>query len=134
MADIFDKIDAAVIAREPLEELIALQEEGDSDILAEVIGSYLESSPPRVDAIDRSLQAGELTAAGKAAHGLKSSSRMLGALVLGDLCQKLEDLGESGGALDEARDLAARIRHEYGRAVRELEAIRKQRIAGSGGL
>ncbi|WP_240754743.1 Hpt domain-containing protein [Parasulfuritortus cantonensis] len=54
--------------------------------------------------------------AGQIAHGLKSNARAVGAMRLGDLCEKLEQAGKAGdtevlraelGAFDAAFELAS---------------------------
>ena len=72
---------------------------GDRTIVVELVTSFLGELPKRGTAITAALDNGDSAAAGRAAHTLKSSARLLGADALADVCQEIEhlqpvDLGE----------------------------------------
>ena len=63
---------------------------GDHSIVVELVTSFLSELPKRGVAITSAIVAGDPTAAGRAAHTLKSSARLLGANALADMCQEIE--------------------------------------------
>jgi HPt (histidine-containing phosphotransfer) domain-containing protein len=68
----------------------------DATILAEVIRAYIEYTPFLLEELDRQLQEGDLPAYAVTVHGIKSSSRSIGAMSAGDAAQELE-LAAKGG-------------------------------------
>jgi PAS domain S-box-containing protein len=64
--------------------------------LNELLADFLDSARPQAAALGAALQAGDAVRCGKLAHALKSASRSVGALALGQLCAELE-LAPSGG-------------------------------------
>ncbi|MBI4583568.1 MAG: Hpt domain-containing protein [Planctomycetes bacterium] len=103
--------------------LRSLQEEGEPDILEEVIQTFLEDTPQRLAALREALADHDWTLLGKAAHTLKGSSRNLGAKRLGDLCLKLEEKAAGGEAvligqlIDEGEE-------EFKKVARAMQAFR----------
>ncbi len=65
---------------------------GDRIIVVELVTSFLAELPKRGTAITSAIAAGDTAAAGRAAHTLKSSARLLGANTLADMCQEIEHL------------------------------------------
>ena len=68
---------------------------GDAEFVNATIDIYLDEMPGRLEGIAAGIAAGAATAFGPAAHSLKSSSAMLGALRLSDTCAKIEALAGS---------------------------------------
>jgi HPt (histidine-containing phosphotransfer) domain-containing protein len=66
------------------------------DLERSILEDYLDSTKELVDALVEAINAGDTVAAGKTAHKLKSASRTLGALKLGELCQEMETAGGGG--------------------------------------
>ena len=62
----------------------------------EFLTDYLTSSRLLAEEMRAALAAGDSRQVGTIAHKLKSSSRAVGALVLGDLCAELENFGKTG--------------------------------------
>ena len=56
---------------------------------------FLVNAEKQVAAIVLSIDAGEFSAAADVAHALKSASRMVGALYLGELCEQIDTAGSS---------------------------------------
>ena len=61
-----------------------------------LLEQFLVSAEKQVAAIVLSIDAGEFSAAADVAHALKSASRMVGALQLGELCEQIETAGSDG--------------------------------------
>lgn len=90
--------------------------------IEEVSRLFLENAALCVNAVRRSLDAGDAQGAAKAAHRLKSSSGFIGATTLVDLCTEVES-----GSGDRGDALAA----ELHRTSAELDAL-VGRVAGAG--
>jgi PAS domain S-box-containing protein len=78
---------------------------------------FLQSASERVPALDAAIAAGEFKEAGGLAHALKSAARSVGALSLGELCQRIET---SGSAMD-----ASSCRVLSQELVATFEAVRR---------
>ncbi len=65
---------------------------GDTATASHIITLFLEDSPPLLDAIVIGLQTRDQTRVAHAAHTLKSSAALVGALALSQKCAALEDI------------------------------------------
>jgi len=81
---------------ETLQSLVELGGEDDPDLLAELLGLFLEDSTRRVQSLVQALEQGDIRAAGRAAHALKSASASLGALRFSDACREIECVARLG--------------------------------------
>jgi PAS domain S-box-containing protein len=96
-----------------LEAFQALEEMlGQDTVLVDVIEHYLEEAPKLLQTLTLAVAEGNVTALEQAAHSLKSSSAMLGAIQISQLCQQLETMGEQN-TLTGATELLSRLRREY---------------------
>jgi len=68
----------------------------DPMIVCEFLADYLASARHLADEMRAALIANDSRHAGSIAHKLKSSSRSVGAMALGDLCAELENSGKTG--------------------------------------
>lgn len=75
-----------------IEELRDLLEEAFDDL----IETYLNDAPEKVEGLARAAQAGDTAAVYQFAHSLKSSSANVGALWLSEIASDLEELSRSG--------------------------------------
>lgn len=98
--------------------------DGDPQLLAELIDTFLEDAPQLLADMGRAVDAGDPAALGLKAHSLKSNSANFGATVLSDLCRELEGLARAG-ALSGAGEKVAQAEAEYERVQAALEAIRR---------
>ena len=94
--------------------------DGDSSLLEELVGLFLEDTPPRLDSLQAALDSGDPEGLEAAAHALKSSCGNIGALVLADLCKELEMLGKLK-QLDGAAELVERSSAEFVRVEQALK-------------
>ncbi|MEO5349646.1 MAG: Hpt domain-containing protein [Magnetococcus sp. YQC-3] len=76
--------------------LHALRDDLDLEDFLHVLALYLETLPNRVQGICLASANRDAQSMVLFAHPLKSASRQLGALSLGDLCAQLEQAGRSG--------------------------------------
>ena len=103
---------AAVIDWVKIDELRALQAEGEPDFAQEMIALFLENAPQLMTAIRQSIDAQSPPELQRSAHTLKGSSASLGAVRLAELCFALEKLGREGtveGALVQLTEVAQEL-------------------------
>jgi HPt (histidine-containing phosphotransfer) domain-containing protein len=73
-----------------LEDLGRLQQEGAPDLVTTVIQLYLQETRSLIGALRQAEAIGDLPAAGRIAHSIKSSSGNVGAIPLSKLCAEIE--------------------------------------------
>ena len=113
-----DSLDLAV-----LEGLRELQEEGETDLLAELVGMFLEDASARLDVLRDAIQIGDAEEIERAAHSLKGSCGNMGVKRMQQTSSDLQEAGVSGD-ISGAANLLGRLEEEFER-VRPalLEAI-----------
>jgi HPt (histidine-containing phosphotransfer) domain-containing protein len=86
-----------------------MQRPGQPDLVAKVVGLYLDRAPGLVDEIGQAVERGDAAAIQSAAHSLKSSSANVGAGAVSESARLLEqlargmDLGGVGKAFETLR-------------------------------
>jgi CheY-like chemotaxis protein/HPt (histidine-containing phosphotransfer) domain-containing protein len=108
-----DSADAHIDFR-ALDNIRALQRDGDPDIVNKAISIYLRESPKYLQTLRDAIPAGNTEAMRRAAHSWKSNSASVGALALAEMCKELEAIGRSNST-DEAPQLLSRIEVEFDR-------------------
>lgn len=93
------------IDRQALDKLREIVGGAEAD-LVELIDSFLEEAPGLVAALTAAQRSGDLPAARRAAHSLKSNARDMGATELSQLCARLEAQC-AAGELPTVEDVAA---------------------------
>jgi HPt (histidine-containing phosphotransfer) domain-containing protein len=114
------------IDKEIINQLNELNSEGMPDILIELIDSFVKTSLDKVKNILFFLQNNEIEKASREAHSLKSSAKALGCTLLGDLCQKVEDLNFNA-SLEVREKYAVELNTLYRESIEELIEIKKNR-------
>ena len=99
--------------------------EGAEEVLAQVIDAYLEDAPKLLQAIADAIAQKDAHTLHRSAHTLKSSSTMLGATHLGNLCKELEAIGRRGTIQDREPKLSE-IEAEYERVKAALQIERSK--------
>jgi HPt (histidine-containing phosphotransfer) domain-containing protein len=112
--------DTPLLDRSVLDGLRELSVPGEPDILAELVGLFLEDAPPRLKALRAVLDEGDARRVKEVSHALKGSSSNMGAARMAGICAQLEDAGFIG-TLDEAPDLLERLEKEFAEARAALE-------------
>lgn len=107
-----------------LDALRALQEEGEPDIVTELIDLFLQDAPLRLESIRAAIAQKDATALRKAAHTLKGSGANLGAGPMATLCFELEKRGRAG-SLEGTEVLLAQLEDEFKRVRHALETERR---------
>src|SRR6185436_17852187 len=73
-----------------LRNLEQAQEEGEPDLIVEVIDLYLEQAPRQLIAMAAQLSQGDAVSLRRTAHSLKGSSATLGAMHTAAVCEAIE--------------------------------------------
>jgi signal transduction histidine kinase/DNA-binding response OmpR family regulator/HPt (histidine-containing phosphotransfer) domain-containing protein len=110
-----------------LEELRAMQRNGQTDLLDRVIRLYLRTAPQQIRLMHEAVDRGDAAALRDLAHSLKSSTAMVGAARLSEMFRDIESLARDRSV----RPAAARLEEadaEFETVRAELEAVR----AGAG--
>jgi PAS domain S-box-containing protein len=95
-----DVVDREVLA-------VLADELGDRSIVVDLIGTYLDELPARIEGIVAAAVAGDTEAAHKLVHTLTSSSRLLGASRLAEVSSEVEHGTADGAALRAMADAVA---------------------------
>ncbi len=101
-----------------ISELQELLEEG----FGELVERFEADGATRLARMENALATGAAEMLYQEAHGLKGSSRNLGAGVLGNLCADLESLGQAAN-LAAARPIFAAAQTEFAACCAELRAL-----------
>jgi two-component system sensor histidine kinase/response regulator len=104
-----DPLDRSVLAG-----LRELQEEGEPDLLEELIELFLADVPPQLVALRKAAEADDAHSVERIAHTLRGSCANMGAVEMETLCTELQEMGRSG-ELRAAPGLIARLEEEFGR-------------------
>jgi PAS domain S-box-containing protein len=102
----------------------ALDDNGGSAILDELIGMYLDEAPVHLSSLRKAAEAKDGAELGRVAHAFKSASQNVGARQLGDLCRQLERKGKAGELADAMAQVHAIETH--------FQAIRRLLLAEMG--
>ncbi len=105
-----------------LDNIRNLQGIGGDRMVRRVVSIYLSTSPELLDRLKVSVTGRDAEAIRQAAHALKASSQNVGATVLANLCQKLEEAARHG-MLENAESLRDQIDDAYVAAIHALRAI-----------
>ncbi|MFT4561487.1 MAG: two-component system sensor histidine kinase/response regulator [Gammaproteobacteria bacterium] len=109
-----DKSDAqqlALLNIEVLRDLIG----DDTALITEFLTDFKASAAKEISLVFAAAESADLTALRHITHRLKSSSRAIGALSLGDVCERLEDgenrqrVGDIGALTQEFRKIASEV-------------------------
>ncbi|MGY3805255.1 Hpt domain-containing protein [Pigmentibacter ruber] len=84
------------------------EEYSDRLLIVQLMSVYLNNLPERIKELSSAMQNSDAAIIERAAHTLKSSSRLIGLVSLAEDCQILEDIGFSK-KLDDAPDVFKRI-------------------------
>jgi len=111
-----------------LDELLSLADDGDPELLVDLIKMFLDDSPSKVDAIQEGLAVGDFDKAERAAHSLKGSSGNLGARIVQELCEQLQT-STRAHQLDQSRKLAPQLAEHYEDAAAALRGVLSEHLS-----
>lgn len=119
---------SSTINRAALLQFEELQMEGAPDILVEIIDSFLNTSPERLELIAKSIEEHDFKAAANKAHAMKSGAKVLGGDEVERLCQEIENLRDSQD-LEKLKKIFACLQESYQIMSKELREIKNERVA-----
>lgn len=93
---------------------------GDAGVVREIVGTFLQEAPRLVEEILAGARGGDARRAASAAHTLKSTAAMMGALRLHALCREAEAQAR-GGRVEAAT--AGLLEREFALVRGELAAV-----------
>jgi HPt (histidine-containing phosphotransfer) domain-containing protein len=114
------KTPMSTLDTETLAALRSLQEDGEDDLLAELIDLFLEDAPERLDAIRQAVDASDWAGLAERAHSLKGSCASLGAVHMASLCARLEAMGRDLAQRTDVADVYGELAREYARVQEAL--------------
>jgi len=97
-----------------------LCEDGSTEVFAEIVDSYLEDAPQRLQAIINAVAQSDAFTLQLSAHALKSTSATLGAITLSEICGELETMGSTANTAG-ASKLVSQLAAEYERVEAALQ-------------
>ncbi|MCA8965797.1 MAG: Hpt domain-containing protein [Planctomycetes bacterium] len=112
-----------VLDMQVIEELLSFSDDGDAELLLDLIQMFLEDGPTKVQSITEGLTAGDFEKMERAAHSLKGSSGNLGARLLQEACEQMQ-LASRNHELERSRQLAAEIATAFSTADQALRDLR----------
>lgn len=118
-----DVLDMAVV-----DELLSLSDDGDPELLLDLIRLFLDDGPTKVAAVTAGLAARDFEQMERAAHSLKGSSGNLGARHLQEACEQMQ-MATRRRDFEASQQLAPRIATEYAEVERALLALRQRYAA-----
>ena len=110
-----------------LNNIRALQQDGDADFLAEIIDIYLRDSVRTIEDIHLAIQRKSAEALRQSAHNLKGNSANLGAAHLAEICFELEKMGRAKD-LSGVETVLEELDIEYFQVCRSLTNERKKSL------
>jgi HPt (histidine-containing phosphotransfer) domain-containing protein len=105
-----------------VEELLSFSDDGDPELLLDLILMFLDDGPAKLQAITEGLAVGDFGKMERAAHSLKGSSGNLGAKQLQDSCEKMQ-AATRAHRLEESRKLAVEITQRFAHAETALRKV-----------
>ena len=105
-----------------VEELLSFADDGDPELLVDLIRMFLDDGPAKVAAVTAGLAAGDFDRVERAAHSLKGSSGNLGARLLQHACEQMQ-VATRYHRLDESRRLAPLLEQRFTEAETALRKL-----------
>lgn len=106
------KYDKSILAPEILEEINALSDPDDNDIVIQLSKLYQETCPDLIKQLQTGFEGKDSDVIFKAAHALKSSSANIGAISMTKAAAEIENLSRDG-EIDKTRDLVFEMDQLY---------------------
>jgi HPt (histidine-containing phosphotransfer) domain-containing protein len=114
-----------VLDMQIVDELLSLTDDGDPELLLDLINLFLGDGPAKIQSVLQGLAGQDLDQVERAAHSLKGSAGNLGARLLQNTCEQLQ-LAARGSRLAEVRQLAPALETQFRDARAALEALRNR--------
>jgi HPt (histidine-containing phosphotransfer) domain-containing protein len=104
--------DSQILDARIMASLRELQADDEPNFLSEIIDTFLEDGPKRLEAIQQSIKTGDSDQLHRLAHSFKGASSSLGALSFSKVCGAIEEVGRSG-SVAEAEPLFSVLLQDY---------------------
>ncbi|MEC7585020.1 MAG: Hpt domain-containing protein [Planctomycetota bacterium] len=114
-----------VLEMSVVEELLSLSEDGDPELLLDLIELFLDDGPGKIEAVVDGLEQGDFEKIERAAHTLKGSSGNLGAQALQETCEQLQ-LATGRRDLSASQQLAPLVQSQFDEACQALRGLRQR--------
>ena len=114
-----------VLDMQIVDELLSLSDDGDPELLLDLINLFLGDGPAKIQSVLQGLASQDFDQVERAAHSLKGSAGNLGARLLQNTCEQLQ-LAARGSRLSEARQLAPALETHFRDARAALVALRNR--------
>jgi HPt (histidine-containing phosphotransfer) domain-containing protein len=114
--------DPSVLDPQAIENLRALDPDGNDEFLREIVGIFLEDTPLRINDLDQSALANDPARFVRAAHSIKGSSANIGANALRTVAETLEHQSRTQG-LAHVAALIAQVKAEFSRTQIALSEL-----------
>lgn len=111
-----------VLDMQVVEELMSLSDDGDPDLLLDLIQLFLEDGPGKVAAIEQGLANADFDQMERAAHALKGSAGNLGARLLQGVCEQMQ-LATRQHQLPEMQQLTPQLQARFAEAKTALQGL-----------
>jgi len=105
-----------------VEELMSFADDGDPELVLDLIQMFLDDGPGKVQSVVQGVAQGDFERAERAAHSLKGSSGNLGARILSQVCEQLQNATRNH-RVEDSRRLAPMLQQEYEAAEVELRRV-----------
>ncbi len=116
-----------VLDMSAIDALRDLRDDGDDDLLAELIDLFLADAPQRMSALAAAIDSKDWDGVASWAHSLKGSCGSLGAMHMADLCTRLESMGRiPDGRRSDAEAVYRELESQFALAG---DALRRERTA-----
>ena len=110
-------LDMAVV-----DELLSLSDDGDPELLLDLIQLFLDDGPAKIESLVQGLDEQDFDKMERAAHALKGSSGNLGAVLLQDSCEKMQE-ATRGKDFERSKELTPIMRSTFDEACQALRAL-----------
>jgi len=105
-----------------VEELLSFADDGDPELLLDLIQMFLDDSPTKIKSITEGSATGDFDKMERASHSLKGSSGNLGARLLQEACEQMQ-LASRSHKLEEARKITTQLVANYAQAETALRNL-----------
>jgi HPt (histidine-containing phosphotransfer) domain-containing protein len=105
-----------------VEELLSFSDDGDPELVMDLITMFLDDGPAKVAAVTEGLAVGDFDKAERAAHSLKGSSGNLGARLLQHACEAMQQATRQH-KLEESRQLQEVLTQRFAEAEVALRKL-----------